>query len=784
MAPGVRSDAVGIGLRRLRNKLEPDPSAPRFLINVHGVGWQLLLGESHETEMRTNLPSDLDGFSESASWRELSGRTERWLTLVGPPGIGKTRLARRYGRIGLDSGELDEVWEVDLAGRVDADAVRGAIAAALGVPEPAIGRTLAARGRVVVLLDGADALIREAVDEAFHILGDLPRTRVVATSIRALGIPTEVCLEVAALDSAAAVRLLQARIAEVGRSDLDEAHLTKVAEAVEGVPLALELCAARARIMPVDRLTAPAAKAVALEALRWSWRALEPGLRSALAQCAVFKSPFTLDAAEAVVRVPDSDVADLLVQLAECGLLAVDARGPCFTMRQRLREAVALEVDAETVERHRVYFLQWTLARHNERMGPLGWRAVEAISASEADLLAALRGSFGEERALMSMAFNDFMALSGVPEQRRTLMKRPCDGFEEPLRSRYLAAQAHSLGTVGEYAEAWSVLADADGDSLFVLRAKAYLHLAEVDDEAGRVVCERALELGTDDPMLKLALYLDLGLIETRTGNVGEAEAWYRRAFAFLRAIGNVTHTPRVRNQLAQHLCFFGEFAAALELLREPIDPEEIGRGSAGLSASLRGGALGALRQNEAGVEATREGIAISLRVGEVDRASFGLMTLADLLIELGRIDEAEQAGLEAYELATDALHRCGAQTIQASVARWSGAWRIAARALNSTLEMTQAGAITCHAQATLATVRAAQGQLDDAERHLALATEDLTTTADPVADTKVAIARAALAHARGDSGPVDELLTRDWDSVELRVERLLLARHLEFTKS
>jgi len=784
MAPTVRSEAVGIALRRLRSKIEPDPSAPRFLHNVHGVGWQLLLGESYDADAHTNLATPLDGFESSAVWVELSTRSERWMTLVGPPGIGKTRIARRYGRMMIESDALDEAWEVALTEPVDALGLRQAIGAALGVPGPAVAATLAARGLVLLLLDGADLLDREALADVEQMCMDLPRLRILATAPRPVQATPEVYLEVTPLDREAAMRLLRVRLAEAGRADADEADLARLAEAVEGVPLALELCATRARIVPLDRLNVPAANEVALDALRWSWGALEPELRTALAQCAVFKAPFALDAAEAIVSVTGHDTLDLLVRLAEHGLLGVDPRGPSFTMRQRLRQAVALEVDAETVERHRTHFFGWMLARHAERVGPLGWRAVAAVLEAEADVLAALDGSVEGDRAELALAVGEYLGVSGSPERRLAALEQPTGLLEEPLRSRLLAAQSHVLTILGRIDDARDLLARADGDNPYVLRARGYVHSAVVDEEAARAAAERALEVGVEDPMLRVAIYVDLGLVETRAGNTGEAEACYRRAFALLRSLGNRTKVPRVRNMLAQHYCFLGAFDDALELLNDGVDPEEAGRGSAGLTACLRGVALGALGQLEEGVAAMRDGIAISMRVGEADRASFGLMTMADLLIELERIDEAEQAGIEALQLATDALHICGALTVQASVARWSGAWRVAARALTQMLEITEAGPITCHAHATLATVRAAQGELEEAERHTALATAALTTTGDPVADAKVAIAEAAVAAARGDRSVADQLLKREWDSAELRVERELLTRHLGFVSS
>ncbi len=783
MAESVQSEAVAIGLRRLRGKVEDDPAKPRFLLNVHGVGWQLLLGEAPEAEVHTNLGAILDGFEPSADWTELSKSSDRWLTLVGPAGIGKTRLARRRALNALESGEVDEAWEVELSGSVDAEGLRDALGAVLGVPGPAIERTLVARGRVLLLLDGADALDDGALAEVVDLAGEVPRMRIMATAPTALGVRSEVCLGVNSLELEAAIRLLRVRIAEAGRRDVDDAHLARVAEAVEGVPLALELCAARARVVPLDRLTVPAATEVALEALRWSWRALEPNLRATLAQCAVFKAPFELEAAEAVVRIPDCDVVDLLVQLTEHGLLGIDPREPRFTMRQRLRQAVSIEADAETVERHRLHFMEWAHARRAELIGPLGWRAVAALTASEPDVFAALEQCSGAERAAMATALAGFLSLSGRPERRLAMLQQDVSDLEEPLRTRFLSVKAHVCTVLGRFDEAREILARAAPGDPYALREQAFIHVAVVDDEAARVALEKALVLGIDDPMFRVSLYVDMGLVETRAGNPGEAEACYRRGFAILGSLGNRTHTPRVRNQLAQHHCYYGDFEAALELVDGPFDPEEAGRSSAGLGACLRGIALGGMGRNEEGVAALRAGIALSLRMGEADRASFGLMTLADLLIELERIDEAEQCAIEALELATDAVHRCGARTVQASVARWSGAWRVAARALTQMLELTEAGPITCHAHSTLSTVLAAQGQLDEAKRHLALAREALETTGDPVAFAKVEIAEAAVAHALGDPAPAQVLLERTWEGAELRIERELLARHLDFVR-
>ncbi|HWH00562.1 MAG TPA: adenylate/guanylate cyclase domain-containing protein, partial [Pilimelia sp.] len=221
-----------------------------------------------------NLPGQVTRFvgrvAEREELRELVGG-HRLVTVVGPAGGGKTRLAVEL------AGELtgsfpDGVWFVDLAAVAPPDGVAGAVAAVLGLrPEPGrpVLETLveyAASRRLLLLLDTCDARLPAAAEVAARLLTGGPAARVLVTSREPLGLPGEVVWRVPPLSlvpgpaggPADAVRLLLERAAAArgGRAPTPEeaAPLSRVAARLDGLPLALELAAARLRVLSAAQL--------------------------------------------------------------------------------------------------------------------------------------------------------------------------------------------------------------------------------------------------------------------------------------------------------------------------------------------------------------------------------------------------------------------------------------------------------------------------------------------------------------------------------------------------
>jgi len=281
-------------------------------------------------EVRHNLPAERDTFvGRSEELRTLAARLDagaRLLTVLGSGGSGKTRLVRRYGWIWLGDWP-GGIYFCDLSEARSLDGIFFAVASALEVPlgkgDPAVqlGHAVAGRGRCLILLDNFEQVLEHAHATLGSWLDRAADASFVVTSRERLHLLGEGLLPLEPLPlNKEAIELFAVR-AKAQRPDfaLTDANRTAVAEVVrllDGLPLAIELAAARITILAPSQLlerlkdrfkllagTRGAAKrqATLKAAIDWSWDLLTPWEQAALAQCSVFEGGFTLEAAEAVL---------------------------------------------------------------------------------------------------------------------------------------------------------------------------------------------------------------------------------------------------------------------------------------------------------------------------------------------------------------------------------------------------------------------------------------------------------------------------------------------------
>ena len=256
-ADGVRSRAVDFTMSRLRKKVEADPSTPRFLHTIRGSGYRYLPGEPAPVPLRAAPPPDAF-LGRSEELTRLSAAFEggaRLVTVLGLGGVGKTRLVLEWIR--AQHLSLGDVVAVDLSAVTQRSTVLDVVGRHLGLPpgqgDPAqrIGARLGARG-TLLLLDDVDRVVEDAADLAGQWLSE-PGVRMLVTSRERLRIGGEHVLELAPLNNEAAADLFRAR-AEAVRGPLSPEELTMASRMVEhlaGWPLALELAAARTRLVPM-----------------------------------------------------------------------------------------------------------------------------------------------------------------------------------------------------------------------------------------------------------------------------------------------------------------------------------------------------------------------------------------------------------------------------------------------------------------------------------------------------------------------------------------------------
>lgn len=330
-----------------------------------------------------NLPFPISSFvGRAAELERASGLLagHRLLTLTGSGGCGKTRLAIELARrlnIQFPQGE----WFVDLAPVRGGEFVLPEIAAVLGVEEPERGRTLAeaivgrlGTGRFLVVLDNCEHVTSPAASAAAVLLQGAPGLIILATSREPLSLPGEVTWRVPELSGRDAVALFLERASQaspdVGFESGQLAAIRGICRQLDGLPLAIELAAARARALSPARIaaelgqrfdllsraveTVPSRQATLRASFDWSYELLPASERELLVRLAVFAGGFGLDDALAVCR--GATVA-ALTGLADRSLLALSSEQdgePRYRMLETIRELAAERLADDPADESRI----------------------------------------------------------------------------------------------------------------------------------------------------------------------------------------------------------------------------------------------------------------------------------------------------------------------------------------------------------------------------------------------------------------------------------------------
>ena len=416
----------GPALRELQARvLAQDPA-----LTPPGPARPRAAGPAATGNLRAQLSSFIGRDAELEQLREAI-RSHRLVTLIGPGGAGKTRLAVEAAGV-LREEHRDGAWLIELAGVVEPEGVAPAVAVALGasaltVPgaQPAgstvelIVRHLAGRS-VVVVMDNCEHVIAQAAALADALIGSLPGLRFIATSREPLGVPGEILVAVGGLAPPAAVELFveRARAVRPGFTADDRTRLVieDVCRRLDGLPLAVELAAARLRALTVDTvaqrlddrfrlLTGGARTALPRQqSLRavvdWSYDLLFDDERVLFNRLAVFSGGCGLTAAEAVCaddQVPAGEILDVVSRLVDKSLVtAADAAGETrFTQHETLwqygRERLEESGEVNAVRtRHAEYCRQLAEEAYDRLRGATGpmWR--DRLNSEMGNLRAAL----------------------------------------------------------------------------------------------------------------------------------------------------------------------------------------------------------------------------------------------------------------------------------------------------------------------------------------------------------------------------------------------------------
>jgi predicted ATPase/DNA-binding SARP family transcriptional activator len=524
-----------------------------------------------------NLPTPLTSFVGRS--RELRAARElldavRLVTFTGAGGSGKTRLALELARSEGDA-YVDGPWFVDLAGLEEGDLVGGAVASALGLSAgsgdaPVEMLSTALRGRAVLLVvDSCEHVVDDAAVLVEALLQRCPALRVVTTSREPLGVAGERVVVVPPLavsdpDSPPdAVLLFADRARQVDPSfavtDRNRSLVQRICKELDGIPLAIELAAARLQILSLEQIadmlddrfalltsgsrTVLPRHRTLMAAVAWSYDLLDGSERRLFGSMSVFRNGFTLDGLHAVAGRPGT--LDGLGQLVAKSMVTVDNSTP--TRRYRLLETLREFADRQLPIEERT-----TLADAHGR-----WCADLADEA---------------ERHLRTEADEPWWErLRAEQHNMRAAIRHALERGQHEIALRIVSSLAwywFRQGPVGEGRQWLSAVLDLTGDAPDLLRARAHLGRAMLSYLAGDAVharedLNRSAELNADgaDPAVRAIVEIYLSYFEAA---FGDADAAQRRMVTARRLAAAAP--PWVHPEVCMTL---GQLARARGKLRE-----------------------------------------------------------------------------------------------------------------------------------------------------------------------------------------------------------------------
>jgi non-specific serine/threonine protein kinase len=632
------------------------------------IGADTTPGAPASQPARTNLPLALTSFigrtREQAEVQALLGAA-RLVTLTGAGGAGKTRLAQAL------AGELvgeypDGVWLVELAPLADSTLVSQAVSQVLGLreePGRSLSESLVARLRerhLLLVLDNCEHLVAACATLAEALLRACPAVHILATSREGLGVAGERLYRVPSLavppldrlsapeglGEYAAVALFVAR-AQERRADFtlsvqNARVVAQVCTRLDGMPLAIELAAARVGSLPVEAIAArlddrfrllsggPRTAVPRQRALRttldWSYDLLSEGEQQLLGRLAVFAGGWTLAAAQEVcgaekgaverpgvsADLPFSgrwEVVDLLMGLVSKSLALLEEAGPdaegaryrlLETVRQYAAERLAAGDEAAVRGRHATFFLALVEEAEPRLSGPEQGRWLAALDTEHDNLRAALAWGLREggdraEGTRLAGALGPFWLRRGhLSEGRRWLGEALAEGRAATApagpRARALASAGALANMQGDHAEARALL--EEGLALY----------RELGDRGGSA---RALS--------------SLGLAAYRLGELTEARALLEEGLALYRELGEKEGISHSLNALGTVVDSLGDHTAARALLQESLALRRELGDRRGIAQSLNSLGLVAYRLGElTGARALlEEGLALQRELGD-----------------------------------------------------------------------------------------------------------------------------------------------------------------------
>ncbi|MEQ1507291.1 MAG: winged helix-turn-helix domain-containing protein, partial [Myxococcota bacterium] len=615
----VMTRAVDNTVSRLRRKVELDGDAPKWIVSTRGGGYRL---EADPTQVAHQVPPERDAFvgrvdDLAALGRQLDGGA-RLVTILGPGGVGKTRVALRLAasRTAVHPGG---VWFCDLSDARDAAGVVTAVARGLGVPVgpgdgvDAVRDLWVRRGRALVVLDNFEQVAAFAEPTLGAWLRGTTEAQVVVTSRARLGLDGEVVVALEPLPQADAEALFAVRAGALsGGAALPAEERPAVAALVallDGLPLAIELAAARTGMLSPrgllermsDRfrvLTATGPRidrhATLTATLDWSWHLLAEEERDALAQLSVFDGGFTPGAAEAVVELRGMwalDAVQALVDRSWVRRIAADRLDLLVSIRDYAAARLAERDGTRAAEERHGRHLAATVASEPARLaldGPTGAETFAALERERDNLAAAARRAIARgdgpvaaqtaraiwlvcaRRGPVATAVALLEATPALPtrsERDRCLVSSPAGQARAAAGQPAIAIDHYRTGLA---------LAEAQGLTSFAGQLHRSLgdllhHLGDGPSARAHYAEALAAQRAVGNRRAEAFVLGNLGVTCIDAGDLVQAREHLAEALAVHREVGNRRAEGPVLGNLGLVAACEGRFDDARELLRESI---------------------------------------------------------------------------------------------------------------------------------------------------------------------------------------------------------------------
>ncbi|WP_446221276.1 ATP-binding protein [Nocardia sp. IBHARD005] len=589
---------------------------------------------------RGNLPAELTHFvgrgREIVEVRQLLSES-RLVTLTGIGGVGKTRLAIRAAeqvRRAFDDG----VWLVEFGRVREPDLVAGAAVSALKLtgrtaqtPQELLVDFVATR-HLLLVLDNCEHLVDAIASLAQSLLRAAPRLHILATSREPVGIGGEVVVAVPPLSvpaerspslramlrcDAVALFVDRARSAVPGFELTEDSKITvaRICRRLEGLPLPIELTAARLRAMSpeqiLQRLTdryrlltgggraAPSRQQTLRQCVDWSYDLLTDRERELWAQVTVFAGGFELDAAEAIcgAGLDRGDVLDLVGSLVDKSVLIREACGDggiryrmLETLREYGRERLRGSGDELVLQRrHRDWFERLALRAYTEWFGPKQLEWIDRLNREQPNLREAMEFCLAEpdeaesaERIAVAL-YEFWVARQRVSEARYWLGRvlERTGGATLPhiaalCADTVLAAMQSDIRSGSERIEQARSLAEGSGDDVlcaYVDGAGGLLSLFSGDLTGARTQLERAVPgfEASGDVLHQVSSVLALGVACGLLQETDRATACQEKALALTTAHGESIYRSYAVAQLAYSTVERGDLERGSVLVKESL---------------------------------------------------------------------------------------------------------------------------------------------------------------------------------------------------------------------